>query len=506
MRSLILAAILSTCLQLSFVWLGSAQQSSKLVPDRLTFSDDSNSQIGATYRLNGVTIQDGFSSSTITPGTVSAGGDLLKAISDGQGFTVKDFALFPASRSNLDLKELTFVTSGTQDQETWTFGITDVGAFDENDQVQSALSLRYTRVINGLPIFYPLLFVNPEEGNMGMGTYTQDFNAQLYVQEFGQDQIAISANNTSATNESRWGVYSTCQGSGTGIRFGVVGQAFTSSGTRYGVLGTADPDFGYAVYASGNMAYTGTFSTASDQKLKKNIREFTALDRVLRLRPKTYEMKREEFKRMNLASGQRFGFIAQELQEVFPELVREQVHAAPYPDGDSLNVERTDYLGVEYMGLIPILTKATQEQQVLIEENEDRFLSLERENQALERRNQALESRLAQLEALVGQLIEQQSDQENTQHIGLTNARLEQNQPNPFSNNTSIVHDIPATIKEAKLEVSDANGRVLKVISIPQRGHGKTILETDLLTGGTYFYSLILDGKVIDTKKMISVK
>lgn len=487
-----------------------AQLSSRLTPSELSFADEANFLKGANFNINGLNIQNGFNSATLTSNSVSAGSDLLRSIADVNGLTVRDYAAFPASRSNLNRKSLTFETQGAGsvglDQENWTFGITDVGEFDPSDNVQSALSLRYTRIIDDIAIFYPLLFVNPQEGNMGMGTYTTDFNAQLYVQEFGLDQIAISGNNTSSTNSARWGVYGICQGNGTGIRYGVVGQAFTTSGSRYGVLGTADADFGYAVYASGNMAYTGSISDVSDRKFKKNIEEFEALDQVMRLRPKTYEMKREEFKRMNLASGRRYGFIAQELQEIFPDLVKEQLDATPFPDGDSLNVEPVEYLGVEYIPMIPILTRAMQEQQVQIEDQEDRMVKLERDNQTLQRENRELKERLDQLEILVQQISQQTSGSGNSSTATLTDARLEQNQPNPFGDSTVIPHFIPDGVKTATLEVADAQGRVLRSIVIPVRGTGKTILETELLSGGMYFYSLILDGKVVDTRKMIAVK
>lgn len=487
-----------------------AQVSSSLLPDRLTFLDSSNPLVEATYRINGLNIQNGFSFSSITPFAVSAGGDLLRAIADGNGFTVRDFALFPASKGNLDLKALSFVTEGQGslglDQETWSFGITKVGDFDGSDPVQSALFLRYSRVIDDVSIYYPLLFVNPDEGNMGMGTNSQNFNAQLYVEEYGQDQIAVSGNNTSSTNAARWGVYGICQGNGTGIRYGVVGQAFSSSGMRYGVLGTADPTFGYAVYASGNMAYTGSITDVSDRKFKKNIEAFEALDRVMQLQPKTYEMKQEAFERMNLASGRRYGFIAQELQEVFPDLVKEQVDATPFADGDSLNVEPIDYLGVEYVPMIPILTRAMQEQQVQIEEQKDRMGRIERENQVLQRENRDLRNRLDQLETLVEQIIQGQGGKGQLNSSKISDARLDQNQPNPFGSSTSISHFIPIGIRSAKLEVADAQGRVLKSMVISGRGQGKTMLETDLLSGGIYFYSLILDGKVVDTKRMIAVK
>lgn len=499
--------VLCLCFSLSIT----AQKSSSLTPESLTFSDASNFFAGAFFNLGGINIQNGFNGTSITDNSVSTGSDLLRSKIDGSGFTIEDFAVLPGSKGNLNRKELTFVTSGQGaiglDEETWTMGITDVGSFDGSDPVQSAFFLEYARIIDDVAIFRPIFFVNPDEGNMGMGTFSQNYNAQLYVEEFGEDQIAVSANNNSVTNATRWGVYSIAQGSGSGVRYGVVGQAFTSTGAKYGVLGTASSSGGgYAVYASGNLAYTGTITDVSDRKFKKNIAEFTALDRVMQLQPKTFEMKKEDFKRMNLAEGKRFGFIAQELQEIFPELVHRQVDATPFQQGDSLAVEQIDYLGVEYISMVPILTQAMQEQQKMIEEKDERITKLERQNLAMQRQNEELEDRLDQLEVLMQQLSQNTDSSGNTNTATVRGARLQQNQPNPFGNSTSIPHFIPNSVQTAELRITDAQGRVLKTIIVPNRGDGKTILETDQLSNGVYFYTLVLDGKVLDTRKMVSEK
>ena len=58
---------------LGFGYRIDAQVRSRLLPDRLSITDQSNPFIGAEYRLNGLNIQDGFNSSTITPSSISAG-------------------------------------------------------------------------------------------------------------------------------------------------------------------------------------------------------------------------------------------------------------------------------------------------------------------------------------------------------------------------------------------------------------------------------------------------
>lgn len=479
-----------------------AQPSSSLTPAQLSFLNAGNPFANATLSISGLSIANNFNSANITENSVSAGSDLLRSIIDGNGFTTQDYAVFPASHSNLNRKKMTFETEGQGlvglDRETWTFGITDVGAFDANDAVQSALSLRYFRIIDDIAITFPILFVNPDQGDIGIGTTAQNFGGRLYVEESSGNQVGVWAVNQDPADASRWGVYGNCNGSGSSLHYGVYGNAQGGTGTKYGVYGlSSGSGTQYAVYASGNLAYTGTFGQVSDRKFKKNIRDFSALDRIMDLQPKTYEMKQEEFKRMNLASGRQFGFIAQEMQEVFPELVHDAVNAIPYEVGkDSLATEEIKYLSVDYISLVPVLTKGMQEQQKILEDKEERIERLERENATMK-------DRLDQLEILVQQLSKGNSSQDNSGVYGLSNASLLQNQPNPFHHHTTIPHFVPEGVQKAELQIADAAGRIIKTIEVSGRGEAQTVLDTQQLSKGTYFYSLILDGKLLDTKKMV---
>lgn len=70
---------------------------------------------------------------------------------------------------------------------------------------------------------------------------------------------------------------------------------------------------------------------------------------------------------MNLPEGEQFGFLAQDLEEVFPNLVHKQKHIEN-PTEKKEDIITKEYNSVDYMSLIPVLTKALQEQQVMIEE------------------------------------------------------------------------------------------------------------------------------------------
>jgi hypothetical protein len=87
-----------------------------------------------------------------------------------------------------------------------------------------------------------------------------------------------------------------------------------------------------------------------------------------------------------------------------------------------------------------------------------------------------------------------------------TTILLEQNVPNPFAESTTIHYFIPENIKYAQLIFSDNFGRSIKTMDIEAAGAGTVKVYASNLSQGTYTYSLVVDGKVVETKKMICVK
>ena len=65
---------------------------------------------------------------------------------------------------------------------------------------------------------------------------------------------------------------------------------------------------------------------------------------------------------------------------------------------------------------------------------------------------------------------------------------------------------IPSAFHNTQLVITDATGRTLKTYPISSAGSGKQIIYGNELSGGMYQYSLLIVGKVIDTKKMILTK
>ncbi|HPE77178.1 MAG TPA: T9SS type A sorting domain-containing protein [Draconibacterium sp.] len=82
-------------------------------------------------------------------------------------------------------------------------------------------------------------------------------------------------------------------------------------------------------------------------------------------------------------------------------------------------------------------------------------------------------------------------------------ARLYQNNPNPFSTQTNIKFEIPETAQNAQLHICNMTGTLLKTITLTKRGNGNETINANEFVAGMYLYSLVCDGKIVDTKQML---
>ena len=117
------------------------------------------------------------------------------------------------------------------------------------------------------------------------------------------------------------------------------------------------------LYNSGNIKGL-SFSSFSDRRVKQNISPFSgALSKVMLLTPKTYFYNSEKFPRFEAEKDKpQIGFIAQEVEAVFPEMV--------LTDGDEVGLK-----GVRYGQLTAVLVQAIKEQQGMIEEMKEDYQS-----------------------------------------------------------------------------------------------------------------------------------
>jgi hypothetical protein len=121
----------------------------------------------------------------------------------------------------------------------------------------------------------------------------------------------------------------------------------------------------------GNTAVTSiggqvAWTAASDSRIKKNIVNSTyGLATVLKLRPVEYNLTSNDLKQV--------GFIAQEVQKLVPEVVT----------GKEGDLSKGEILGITYSNLVPVLTKAIQEQQKQIEEQNSKIAAQQKQIEEL---------------------------------------------------------------------------------------------------------------------------
>jgi hypothetical protein len=163
--------------------------------------------------------------------------------------------------------------------------------------------------------------------------------------------------------------------------------AGTSAGTwgLYAYATTA----GYAAYFSGNVYCTGSY-LPSDEKLKENIQPMqNALDKVMKLDVSNYNYKATDFPEMNLPTDTQNGFIAENIENVFPELVKLNPAKKEQP---------AEFKAVNYIGMIPVLTKAIQEQQALLTAKDERINDLQKKQDDLQNKFNELKALVSAIE------------------------------------------------------------------------------------------------------------
>ncbi len=243
------------------------------------------------------------------------------------------------------------------------------------------------------------------------------------------------------------------------------------------LIGGASQSTPYELYVGGEAYSTGGW-TPSDEVYKKNIQALDGnevLAKLLKVDGKKYEYKRkQELGEIlkndtlglvpNFSPGERYGFIAQELEKEFPELVRL----------DSFTMTRA----INYEGMIPILLEAIKAQQAQID---DLLVQIE---------DCCKDTKSA---AITGTDLDTQIDV----------AKLYQNTPNPFNTQTTIRYEIPVAVQNAKLHICNMTGTLLKTIAIKHRGTGNQLINANEFVAGMYLYSLVTDGKIVDTKQML---
>ena len=211
----------------------------------------------------------------------------------------------------------------------------------------------------------------------------------------------------------------------------------------------------------------GTVLIQSDERFKENVEPVgEVLPSLKNLDAVTYSLRNRSNRQKD--DSERYGFLAQNVKEVFPELV---------------HTDSKGYMYVDYIGLIPILVQSINE--------------LRAELAELKGENIDEEAPLM--------LAPQQSGLAEAES-GINAARLYQNAPNPWNSETVIRYSLPQNVSKADIYIYDMQGAQLKSIPATGRGESQVTLTAHDLKAGMYLYALVADGKLIDSKQMILTK
>lgn len=289
---------------------------------------------------------------------------------------------------------------------------------------------------------------------------------------------------------------------------GVVGEAGPAA-YSLGVYGIANAgNFNYGVYGENNGVISDTagskrwagyfygdafairFFQASDNKLKSNVTPLTsALEKLSQIQTATYDFKTKEFPQVPLPSGKQIGFLAENVEAVFPELIKESTAPRIENKNRELVHDAFTFKSVNYTGMIPVVVAAINEQQQIIKQKDLQITEANARITKLE--NDIAEIKAALASGKTGSISE--------------SAFLMQNTPNPSNGLTTIKFYLPENSK-GQLLIVDATGKTVKSYKVSGSGMNQVELNTQNLANGSYTYQLILDGKTADSKSMIISK
>lgn len=326
-------------------------------------------------------------------------------------------------------------------------------------------------------------------------------------------------NNTTASNGyaiTGIGVFGktdrTSGGSSNVFNIGVYGRAVNSiaysiGGVFYGnssaTIGdkSSGPERGrskaFGLWADGSEAagyFNGiscanSFFQEADEKLKSNVVPLTdALAKLKLLKPTTFDFNTDEFGSLNLPEGKQMGLNPTDLERVFPELVEEISDLSLFVKNQTTDI--AVYKTINYTNLIPLLIAGAQEQQQQIEEQK--------------KANEELRNLVALQQQQINDLI----SGKGTTGVGYNSAgndgfSMDQNVPNPFSKETVVKYHMPAQVSKASMIIYDLSGKQMKSIPLTQRGDASVSITADELAAGMYIYSVVADGKILDSKRMV---
>lgn len=228
------------------------------------------------------------------------------------------------------------------------------------------------------------------------------------------------------------------------------------------------------------------------------------------IEPKSYRWNTSQYPGMGFDDGVQIGFLAQNMEQVLPELVTDVTHPTQYDEEGNVIQEQVQLKAIQYMGVVPVLVAGVKEQQSTIAALQEEQSRAQAELDELRAQLSDLQHALAACCAATpgdGRLFttppSNTPDDLNKALEG--DARHLHIQPNPFAERTTLHYRLERAGR-VQLLANSADGKALKVLqeATLEAGAYQFNWETGELTPGVYYVTLLLDGEPL-VKKAVKV-
>ncbi|MBL7928705.1 MAG: tail fiber domain-containing protein [Bacteroidia bacterium] len=238
-----------------------------------------------------------------------------------------------------------------------------------------------------------------------------------------------------------------------------------------------------AAYFNGNIFVTGQY-LPSDTMLKQNVQPFTgAMQWINQLDVKSYNYDTITYNGLSLPPGNQVGLMAHEVESVIPELVREVTSPEQIDSSGNVTFNSVTFKSINYLAILPYLIEALQEHDSKI----DSIVTV---------LGNCCNLRIPNNPDVTGSI-----ELENIQSLQLFTA-----DPNPFSESTIIRWSIADDFNNAVIFFYDDRGQQINQYRITEKGNGELQVFGSKLSSGVYTYTLVVDGKIVESRKMVKVK
>ena len=267
-------------------------------------------------------------------------------------------------------------------------------------------------------------------------------------------------------------------------------------------IGTLSPNALLTVDGAASKPGGGDWVATSDARLKKNVAPFKGgLNEILKINPVNYQ-----YNGMGGISDTEttyVGVLAQDLLEVAPYMVSESEFFEVETfgeDEDQTTVEKSigDYYCVNATAIKYMLVNAIKEQQEQINKLNVKTAEME---EIIAEQNKILKE--------YSQILKQENNKtqlkNESQNITLADesmgSKIGQNRPNPFNDDTVIPYSTDENATSGAIRFTNGHGKIIYEQAL-DKNQKEVSVNASKLSKGIYFYHLIVDGEIVETRKM----